>query len=183
MISRAAWKQTPDHKTATPPPWSHLKEQKLSLTGKKVLGWLEDAQSCLPQYNADDVKHREQVIISDLLKCAEERSTTDIATAASEYARRNPDYPFIILGYLDPLVFSESHTGDNQSFGLWRVQTGSLAFRDRWYVNIFSGETGRPSHYGVLERPIRNGPRANIELFKKQITDERSHWHLHLWHP
>ncbi len=55
---------------------------KLSKTGEQILHWMEDAESCFPWQTFDQLEDRERVIVSDLLRCANEKNTREIGAAA-----------------------------------------------------------------------------------------------------
>jgi len=160
--------------------WSHLAPQKLTSQGKQILHWISDAQTCLFSQQRDDLEAHERVLLSDLLRCADEKNTQDIASACCEFARTHA-IPCSILDILEPLVVAAEpslDTGANRrQFGPWRIQEGKLRLPVEWLTSHFIASTGAPYHYKLLERPLPKIQRANIEPFKGQIVDEFSRWH------
>jgi hypothetical protein len=161
--------------------WSHFGPQKLTKGGKQILHWLEDAQSCLPGPYLDEVPQRERVILSDLLRCATQKDTQDIANACCEFARTRP-IPYVILQLLEPLVFAsdglEAAEYPSRAFGPWIIEDGKLTLPQASLQRHYGGSTGAPFHFKLLEKPLPKATRAILEPFKLQIIDEYSHWHL-----
>lgn len=160
--------------------WQNLKAQKLTKNGEQILGWIKDADSCFP-WRADrsDLEGRERIILSDLLRCAEQKSTADIGAACVEFARAN-GAPERILELLDPLVFSRPSVvdfgRDLGPFLPWRIVDGKLKLPKRW-LSVGNGpRTGPPLHFRTLEQPLSKVKRANVEAFKIQIVGEFSRW-------
>jgi hypothetical protein len=162
------------------PQWRNLKPQKLTKSGEQILGWIKDATSCFPwRSDRSDLEGRERVILSDLLRVAEQRSTKDIGAACVEFARANGS-PERILELLDPLVFSRPSVvdfgRDLGPFLPWRMVDGKLKLPERWLSVGYGPRTGLPLHFRTIEQPLSKAKRANVDAFKGQIVEEYSRW-------
>ncbi len=164
-----------DNNTATPPQWTTLQPQHLTPRSEQLLSLLEDAESCLPNEDSSELKARERIMLSDLLKCSKEPNTDDIAVAAREFARRHKQ-PDVLLSFLEPLVYAQPGGEHMRSFGPWINTGGKLVLGEQWNRGLFLGGTGPGFHFRILEQPAPKGPRAVIISYEKQIVNELSRW-------
>lgn len=159
-----------------------LPKRKLSPTGQKVLHWLEDAETCFPVEQPGELRERERILVSDLLRCASVRSTTDIRDGTKEFCRTHPYSCYGILVYLEPLVFARPNIKTRSRLGPWHIDVDNLILSDHWWKLISPGPIfGRPLIFRLVDDRVKDSPRTYIGTFQHQIVNEYSRWHLPRW--